>query len=197
MNALTRCGAKLLLFVAGTCCFLIAHAEKADRSKPINVEADRMTADDAKQVAVFEGRVVLVQGTFTLRADRLTIRQDKDGAKFGVAIGKPATFREKREGVDEWIDGEAERIEYDGKIEKVELFNRARLWRDQDEVRGNYISYDQKTEFFQVQHAKDSAGGGEAGRVRAILQPKPKPPAAESAGAAVELKPSTTLPGSR
>lgn len=198
MNASTKLGAGVMLLAATLACVVPARAEKADRSKPINVEADRMTADDAKQVAVFEGRVVLVQGTFTLRADRLTIRQDKDGAKFGVAVGKPATFREKREGVDEWIDGEAERIEYDGKIEKVELFTRARLWRDKDEVRGNYISYDQKTEFFQVQHAKDSvAGAGEAGRVRAILQPKPKPAAPEPAAPGVDLKSSTTLPEQR
>lgn len=198
MNVSIKRCAGLLLMVAATSGVLPVHAEKADRSKPINVEADRMTADDAKQVAVFEGRVVLVQGTFTLRADRLTIRQDKDGAKFGVAVGKPATFREKREGVDEWIDGEAERIEYDGKVEKVELFIRARLWRDKDEVRGNYISYDQKTEFFQVQHAKDSpAGGGEAGRVRAILQPKPKPGAPEPAAPGVDLKPNTALPEPR
>ncbi len=197
MNASTFRSVRTLLTVVACSCALPAFAEKADRGKPINVEADRMTADDAKQVAVFEGRVVLVQGSFTLRADRLTIRQDKDGAKYGVAVGKPATFREKRDGVEEWIDGEADRIEYDGKLEKVELFNRARLWRDKDEVRGNYISYDQKTEFFQVQHSRESPGGGEAGRVRAILQPKPKPGTPEPAAPGVELQPSTALPNPR
>jgi lipopolysaccharide export system protein LptA len=167
-----------------------ARAEKADREKPINIEADRMTADDVKQVAVFEGRVVLVQGTFVLRADKLTVRQDKDGFKYGVAVGKPATFRQKRDAVDEWVDGEADRIEYDTKVEKVELFARARVTRDKDEVRGNYISYDQRTEFFQVQHAKDGgAPPNEGGRVRATFQPKPKPASPEPTSAPLELKP--------
>lgn len=158
-----------------------ALAERADRDKPINVESNRMTADDAKQVAVFEGRVILTQGTFVLRADRLTVRQDKEGNQYGIAIGKPATFRQKRDGVDEWIEGEALRIEYDAKMEKVELFERARVNRGQDEVRGNYISYDARTEFMLVQDSKEgpkaaAAGSGDGGRVRATLQPKPRAP---------------------
>ena len=84
-------------------------AERADRQKPIHVESDRMHADDIKQVAVFTGRVVVTQGTFTLCADEVTIHEDKAGNQFGTAVGNPATFREKRDGVDEWIEGEAQR----------------------------------------------------------------------------------------
>ena len=109
-----------------------AHAERTDRDKPVNIEADRMMADDQKQTAVFEGRVVLTQGTFVLRADKLTVKQDPQGFQIGVAVGSPATFRQKRDGVDEWIDGEALRIEYDGKAERVELFDKARINRDKD-----------------------------------------------------------------
>jgi lipopolysaccharide export system protein LptA len=163
-----------------------AHAERADRDKPVNIESDRMTADDAKQVAVFDGRVILTQGTFQLRADKLTVRQDKDGFSFAIAEGKPATFRQKRDGVDEWVDGEALRIEYDGKKEFVELFERARLTRDKDEVRGNYISYDSRTEFFTVQNSKQfQPSPPREGRVRAVIQPKK---GEEKPGGAVELR---------
>ena len=175
-----------------------AIAEKADREKPINVESDRMTADDAAKVLVFEGRVIVTQGTMILRAERITMREDKDGSKSATAIGKPATFRQKRDNVDEWIDGEADRIEYDGKAERIELFIRARMTRDKDEVRGNYISYDQRTEFFQVQHAKDGSGPAAGdGRIRAVLQPKPRAAAPESAAPALELKSIDTLPKTR
>jgi lipopolysaccharide export system protein LptA len=150
-----------------------AHAEKADRDKPVNIESDRMNADDAKKTAVFEGRVVLTQGTLTIKADRLTIRQDKDGFQYGVATGNLATFRQKRDGADEYIDGEAERIEYDGRSDRVQLFEKARLRRDTgDDVRGNYISYDSRTEFFSVQSAKDAPAQGSDGRVRAVIMPK-------------------------
>ncbi len=167
-------------------------AERADRDKPINVEADRMTADDLKKLAIFEGRVVLTQGTTTLRADRVVVRQDKDGMQSATATGKPATFRTKRDGVDEWIDGESERIEYDQRQERVELFDRAKLLRDKDEVRGDYISYETRTEFFQVQPTKSVAGtsGARSGRVSATFQPKPKPAAP---AAPVELRPEPAL----
>lgn len=168
---------------------LPATAERADRDKPVNIESDRLSADDAKQIAVFEGRVVLTQGTFVLRSDKLTVRQDKDGFSFAIADGKPATFRQKRDGVDEWVDGEALRIEYDGKKDFVELFDKARLTRDKDEVRGNYISYDSKTEFFRVQGGKDFVPSPDReGRVRAIIQPKPKDDKAAAPAPALQLK---------
>jgi lipopolysaccharide export system protein LptA len=159
-----------------------AHGEKADRDKPLNIEADRMLADDAKQTVEFEGRVVMTQGTFTLRADRITVRQDKEGFQFGVAVGNPATFREKRDGADEWIEGQAKRIEYDGRNQRVELFDQARVARDKDEVRGNYISYDQRGEVYRVQGAKDApVQPAREERVRAVIQPKKRDDAAAGA----------------
>jgi lipopolysaccharide export system protein LptA len=171
-----------------------ARAERTDRDKPINIEADRMTADEQKQVAVFEGRVVLTQGTFVLRADKLTVRQDGAGFQSGVAVGAPATFRQKRDGVDEWIDGEALRIEYDGKAELVELFEKARINRDKDEVRGNYISYDTRSEIFRVQGAKEAQpAASREGRVRMVIQPKKKDETAPPPAAPLELKPETGI----
>lgn len=170
-------------------------AERGDRDKPVNIESDRMTADDAKQVAVFDGRVVLTQGTFQLRADRLTVRQNNDGFSFAVAEGKPATFRQKRDGADEWVDGEALRIEYDGEKDFIELFDRARLTRDKDEVRGNYISYDARTEFFTVQNSKEfKPAPAKEGRVRAVIQPRKSE---DKPGAPLELRSSPPPDGAR
>ena len=168
-----------------------AHADKADRNKPIHLEADRVTVDDAKQIATFTGNVVLTQGTMILRGDRMEVRQDRDGFKQGTTWGKLAYFRQKREGFDELIEGWAERIEYDSRADKIEMFNRAMLKRGQDEVRGNYISYDANTEFFQVAGGPKSSNArpGE-GRVRAIMQPKPRDAKGGAPAApAVPLKP--------
>jgi lipopolysaccharide export system protein LptA len=152
-----------------------AHSEKADRNKPIHLEADRVTVDDAKQIATFIGNVVLTQGTMTLRGDRMEVRQDKDGFRQGVTVGNLAYFRQKRDGYDEFIEAWAERIEYDSRADKLQMFNRAMMKRGPDEVRGNYISYDVATEFFQVTGGTKSAAAKPGdGRVRAILQPKPK-----------------------
>ena len=172
-----------------------ALAERADRDKPVNIESDRMNADDAKKTAVFEGRVVLTQGTMVIRADRITVRQDNQGFQFGTAVGNLATFRQKREGFDEFIEGEAERIEYDGRADRVEFFNRAHLRRDcGDDVVGSFISYDAKTEQFSVQSAKGSAPGKDE-RVRAVIMPKnPQPQSAKAPCAPLVPKPAATSP---
>ncbi|MGE5523661.1 MAG: lipopolysaccharide transport periplasmic protein LptA [Rhodospirillaceae bacterium] len=173
-----------------------ALAEKADREKPINLEADRVTVDDAKQVANFEGNVVLTQGTLTIRGNRMEVRQDPDGFRQGTTWGNLAYFRQKRDGYDEYIEGWAERIEYDSKADKVQLFTRAMLKRGADEVRGNYISYDATTEFFQVigGGTKAASAGNPQGRVRAVMQPKPK---AAPPQPPVRLQPSDSLAAPR
>lgn len=152
------------------------YAELADRNKPINLEADTVNLDDANKVSVYQGNVQLTQGTLLIRADKLVIKEDATGLQHATAYGNPASFRQKREGTDEYIEGYGLRIEYDARIEKAELFTQARMKRNQDEVRGNYISYDAKTELFQViGGGKEAAAPGkEKGRVRAVIQPKPK-----------------------
>src|SRR5437762_12206233 len=102
---------------------LPAQAERADRDKPVNLEADRVNVDDAKQIATLEGSVILTQGTLVISGNRMVVQQDADGFKNGVAYGNLASFRTKREGYDEYIDGYAERIEYDSKAEKLQMFN--------------------------------------------------------------------------
>ena len=159
------------LFAASPAC-----AEKADRNKPIHVEADRATVDDAKQIMTLTGRVVITQGTTVLRGDKVEVRQDKDGFKSGTVWGNLAYFKQKRDGVDELIEGWSERIEYDSRAEKVEMFNRAMMKRGPDEVRGSYISYDISTEFFQVQSGGTKSAAVRPGdnRVKMVLNPKPK-----------------------
>jgi lipopolysaccharide export system protein LptA len=140
------------------------------------VESDRVTVDDVRQLSVFDGAVVLTQGTMTIRGDRMEVRQDKEGFKQGTVWGKRAYFRQKREGTEEWIEGWAERVEYDSRTEKLQLFTRAALKRGDDEVSGDYISYDAATEFFQVigGGSKAASGNNPEGRVRTVIQPKTK-----------------------
>ena len=163
-----------------------ASAERADRDKPVNIESDSLIADEAKKVATFEGKVVLTQGSLIIRADRIVVQQDNDGFQRGVATGNPARFRHKREGLGEYIDGEALRIEYDTGADRVEFFKGARLRRDSgDDIRGDYISYDAGTERFTVKASNEASGSGREGRVRATIMPKkpaPQTPASPGTG---------------
>jgi lipopolysaccharide export system protein LptA len=156
-----------------------ALAEKADKEKPTNIESNRMSSDETKRMSMFEGNVVLTKGTVVVRADRIVVHQDADGFQLATATGKPVRFRQKgdpkdgKEGV--WTDGEALEIRIDDRNERIEMFQRARVTRDQDVVNGEYIFLDQRTDFFSVSAAKDAAPTSPEGRVKAVIQPKSKP----------------------
>jgi lipopolysaccharide export system protein LptA len=161
-----------MLFVA-----LPAFAEKADKDKPTQIEANRMSADDTRRMNIFEGNVVLTKGTIAVRAERIVVRQDAEGYQLTTASGAPVRFKQKqdpKEGEKEgrWMDGEALRIEIDDRTQTIELFENARVNRGGDEVAGNYIFVDQRSEFFSVSPGKAAKEGQPPGRVRAIIQPK-------------------------
>ena len=169
-----------------------ALAEKGDREKPINITADRGSQDNKKQESIFEGNVLLIQGTLRVEANQIVVRRDKDGFDYATATGSPAKFRQKRDGLDEFIDGRSQRIEYDGKQEIVQFFDKAQLTRGQDEITSNYIQYNSRTEVFQAAAQKEAVTGTGGGRVTAVIQPKAKnPPAEQNPG--VPSKPSDSV----
>lgn len=185
-----------------------ALAEKADRFKPLNVEADQPGRIDLlNQHVVFNGNVVVTKGTMTIRAGRIEVRETPDGYHNAVAIGaanKPATFRQKRDGVDEWIEGEAERLEYDGKTDTIRFVTNAAVRRLRgstvaDEIAGNVVSYDSIAEVFSVSGGAASTPSNPGGRVRAVLTPREGSAAAAEAAsqAAPALKLSPSLGGSK
>ena len=154
-------------------CAFPARAEKADRDKPTELEANKMSADEVRRLNIFDGNVVLTKGTMRVLADRIVVRQDAEGFQYATATGKPVRFRQKqdprppeKEGV--WLDGEALRVEIDEKNSTVKLFESARVNRGGDEVAGNYILVDQASEFFSVSAGKDGDQ-----RVKMTIQPKP------------------------
>jgi len=162
-------------------------AEKADRSKPLTIEADQPgTVDLLKQLVVFNGNVVVAQGTMSIRADKVEVRERPDGHRSATALGsaaKPASFRQKRDGVDETIEGQAERIEYDSRGDVVRFSGSAQVRRlrgsaPADEISGSVITYDNGNETFNVQGAPVATGaasGAGTGRVRVVITPKAEP----------------------
>jgi lipopolysaccharide export system protein LptA len=163
----------------------LALAESADRDKPIDLEADSVKVDDAKQISTYSGNVILTQGTLIIRADKLIVREDSAGFQHSTSLGNPTTFKQKREGKNEYMEGSAQRIEYDGRMDKVQLFTKAWVKRGEDIVHGDYISYDANAEYAEVIGGTKTVDGTTTnGRVHAIIQPKNKKaaePATENA----------------
>jgi lipopolysaccharide export system protein LptA len=157
----------------------VALAEKADRDKPIFYQGDTGGANLSSKDGELAGNVVITQGTLTIHADRITFHQNTDNSLSAVAYGNPVTFREKRDGVDEYYEGQAQRAVYDGSKRFLELFDRAQLRKSGDEIRSNYITYDAANDIFKAEGRPD-AKAAESGdsplgsRVRGVFQPQPK-----------------------
>ncbi len=201
----------LLLLCALACASWGARAEKADRNKPMNIEADSLRHDELQQTSVFTGRVVLTKGTMVLRGARVDVRQDPEGFQYGVVTaepGKRAFFRQKRDTVagapDEFVEGEAQTIEYDGRADTVKLIGRAEMRRYRsgalsDEMAGAVIFYNSVTDVLTVDGQRTAPAGTPSGtpggRVRAVLAPKESAPGAPAATPtpAPTLRPSTDM----
>lgn len=167
---------KFLLLLWLLACFsTLAFAERADRDKPMQMEADRVTVDDSNQTSTFEGNVQMRQGTLFIEASRIVITQDKKGFSQVTATGQLAHFRQKRDGVNEFAEGYGERIEYDNFIEVANFYGQARVKREGDDVRGEHIIYNTKTGVFEVfgSNSQTPATAGK-GRVTIVIQPKDK-----------------------
>ncbi|VVE37141.1 lipopolysaccharide transport periplasmic protein LptA [Pandoraea anhela] len=169
--------------VLGALAAPLAHAERADRDKPLNIESDHMSYDDLKQVNIFTGNVTMTKGTILLKADRVEVTQDPEGYQYATAYYKPggplAYMRQKRDGVDEYIDGWGQKIVYNGKTEVATLTTQATLkrlaggTRVLDEIHGSVITYDTYNEVYTANSGSDLVNANNPnGRVRATLAPR-------------------------
>lgn len=172
------------------------HAEKADRDKPLKIEADKLDYDDLQQLSIFLGKVSLTKGSIDMRGDRLEVRQDPDGYQYGLltpAPGARSTYKQKRDIQNESVEGIAQRIEYNGREDKIILTGNAELRRYRngavsDEMSGQRIVYENLTDRFSIDgknpttpnsNLNASTPANPKSRVRAILSPQkplePKP----------------------
>lgn len=156
-----------------------AQGVEADRNAPIQVEADHMTYDDARQVNVFTGRVHMVRGQLTVLADRIVLRQDEAGNHFATATGNPARFRQVRKAEGDVIEGEAKTLDYDSRGDVLKLQDEASMRRLEgervvNEVFGAQITYQGATDFFTVErgNGKGVTPANPSGRVRVVIQPR-------------------------
>ena len=167
----------------------VVMAEKADSGKPMQIEADALKHDESKQITIFTGHVNVTKGTLVLRAAKLEVQQDAKGrqvADLTAASGDRAFFRQKREGLDEFTEGEAESVSYDSQADKITLTGRAELrtYRGTqlaDRLQGHLIVYNNSTEIFTVDGKAQgaAAANGASQRIKATLTPRNSP--AESA----------------
>jgi len=167
---------------------LPAFAERADRFAKMQIEADQPSkVDIQKRIVTFNGNVVVNKGTMSIRASRIEVRENAEGYQTAVATGSPARFRQKRDGVNEWIEGEALTLTYDSKADTLKLIDQAKVRRLRgtelaDQAMGAVIVYDNTSEVFTVSGgAKSATPENPTGRVVVELAPRAGTPAAAEA----------------
>ncbi len=186
-------------------------AEKADKALPMNAQADAMRHDELVQITRLTGNVVVTKGSIVMRGASIEVKVSPDGSQAANILGaaaKPAFFRQKREGINEFIEGEAEQITYDSKVDNVKLKGRSVLRRYagavlMDEIKGSLIVYDNVTERYTVDGGAANASTiNPSGRVTAVISAKPKAgslpattvtPVAAASAVGVTLRPSTRI----
>lgn len=158
-----------------------AGAEKADSLKQALISADSLDVDEVTQTRVLTGNVVLTRGTLILKSEKATLKESDDGfmaVTLTTVPGKKATFRQKKDGgPDLWVEGEAQRIEYEERSEIVKLFNNASVknlegTRLSNEVDGDFISYDSRKEVASARNDASGESKSGKGRVTLILAPR-------------------------
>jgi len=159
----------LLLVFALPC-----RADDADKDKPINYSSDTGGADQSNGTGDLTGNVTITQGTLVLHADRITFKRNPDNSFSAIAYGNPVSYRQKREGSDEYDEAYAQRIVYDGQKQLVELFEHALLKQGPtEEMRSNYISYNRATGHADMGVSPAAATAGRpASRVTGVILPK-------------------------
>lgn len=181
---------KILAVAALSLASLTASAERADSLKQAKIDFNNAHIDEVTQTRTFTGNVVLTRGTLTIKADKAVLTESPEGymaVTLTAAPGQPATFRQKRDGgPDLWVEGQAQRIEYDERTELVKLFSNALVKqlegkRMTSEVNGPFISYDNRTE--QANVFNDTSGESKpgGGRGTIIIAPRRTAPAAAPA----------------
>lgn len=203
-HTLSHLTLRLLWRLLAVCCcwaVLPSQAEKADRDQPMQIEADSMRHDETRQLTQFTGQVLATKGTLILRAARMDVQQDAQGRQVATLWAAPQErvfFRQKREGLNEFTEGEAEQVTYDNQADIITLTRRAevRILRGAqvaDRLNGHTIVFNNVTEVVTVDGTPRGTEGQSARnqgeqRVRATLTPR------SAASSAADASPAAPTP---
>jgi lipopolysaccharide export system protein LptA len=169
----TLVASALLVSWAGS--HTLAQAPVPGASKePIEIVADLLTVEQARQVAIFSGNVQAIQGEMTLTADRLAVFYAEgagaDAAPAGVGQGTQITRIEAEGNVKVATPRDTaagDRGVYDVAAQTIRLEGNVVLTSGSNVVRGVELDVDLQRNVSTVR----GGAGGAAQRVRALFVP--------------------------
>ncbi len=152
--------------------FSSTFALSTDSNEPITIEADRAERDNRKRVMVYEGEVIIEQGSLRILGDRVVVHFDEDDETTKmIATGAPAHIRQLPEDSASYREAWADEVEYLIGEQQVVLSGQARYEEGGDQVRAERLVYDVQSSSFRAFGGTDeaAAGGDASGRVRITI----------------------------
>jgi lipopolysaccharide export system protein LptA len=141
-------------------------ALSSDKDQPLEIEADQASIDDAKGETIYEGNVMVSQGTLNLRAAKVSLTYDKNKKVDTIrAQGNPAYFKQRPDGRKDDIKASAQVMEFNVKADILNLRTNAKIEQGKDVFTGENITYEAKRGLIKA------TGGGSKGRVKVTVQP--------------------------
>ncbi len=141
------------------------YALPEDRNQPIQLEADRGQLDQKTGTSIYEGNVVIIQGSMHLNSDTATVYTQNGQFQRIEAFGKPAAWRYKPSADKEELHGTGLRVDYDVTKDLMSMTGNARVTQGNDVYTGDYIEYETKTDLVR-------ARGEKGNRIQIVIQPK-------------------------
>jgi lipopolysaccharide export system protein LptA len=158
-----------------------AQAERGDSLKRLAIQYNNIDIDSVPRTTIATGNVVATRGTLLLKAERAEVKEAPDGYQTIVLTsvpGKPVLFRQKRDtGADEWLEGQADRVEYDERTEVARMYSNAVLRQLEGsklvhEMSSAFISYDNRKDALLGRN--DPSGADVPGKARGSITYQPR-----------------------
>jgi lipopolysaccharide export system protein LptA len=155
----------VLLTVVLVCVSSYALSMPQDREQPIQLEADRAELDQKSGVSIYEGNVVITQGSMRLAADKATVFTDNGVFQRIEATGQPVRWRYKPADDKDELFGTSRRMEYDATKNIITMTNSAKVIQNKDVFTGDRIDYDLTADLVK-------ARGEDGRRIQITIQPR-------------------------
>ncbi|MCK5716943.1 MAG: lipopolysaccharide transport periplasmic protein LptA [Thiomargarita sp.] len=139
------------------------YALTTDREQPIRIEADSATLDNIKMRVVYQGNVIVSQGSIRLNANKVTLTYTaKQEISKVIAVGKPASFQQRLDNGED-IKATAKKMEYNAPKNILLLQQNAELTKGKKGIitsssKAPHIMYDTQRGIIKANKGKNDTG---------------------------------------
>lgn len=154
----------ILLLLAA--CHSSSLALPSDAQQPINIESDRAERYEKTGTTIYEGTVVITQGTIKIHADKVTVYTANNQVVRIVCVGEPARYQQQPNPDDSLMYAKGDTIEYHLASDRIDLLKNASVEQNGTVITGEKINYDLKAEV-----VKASSGDNPRQRIQMVIPP--------------------------